>query len=206
MLTSSISGYLYNFEVFLGKSVVEQPLPLSTRVVLNLVESIMNSGAHLYIDRFYTSHALLFYLKQHSIYACGTVMVNRGFPREIVPAAAKDLQRGDSMQRQDKSTGIVANTWMDKKPIHTLTTIHAAQGNDTVTRHNKRGKALIFPAPPAIVDYNAKMVGVDLNDKMTRKSYHWYHKLFRKSVFWAAYNAYLLEGHFVNHVSVGVRK
>lgn len=210
MLTE-VSGYLYNFEVYLGKDPQRQPLPLSTRVVLSLVEPLVNSGAHIYMDRFYTSRALLYYLQQKSLYACGTVMVNRGFPRDIVPARPRDLQRGDAMWRQDHATGIVANTWMDRKPIHTFSTIHVPDGPFTVTRHDNRGAALILPAPPSIVCYNAKMHGVDLNDKMTslqrsRETYHWYQRLFRKGLFWTAYNGYLLEGHFVDYNPPGTRK
>lgn len=213
MLTSAKTGYLFNFEVYLGKdgNAVRQTLPLSTRVVLSLVEPIVNSGAHLYMDRFYTSRTLLYYLQQKSLYACGTVMVNRGFPREIVPARPRDLNRGDSMWRQDHSTGVLASTWMDKKPIHTLSTIHMAEGEYTVTRHNNRGEELIVPAPPSIVEYNANMGGVDLNDRMTaiqrsHKTYHWYLRLVRKGLFWAAYNAYLLEGHFRDRPAGGRKR
>ncbi|CAC5361154.1 unnamed protein product [Mytilus coruscus] len=48
------------------------------------------------------------------------------------------------------------------------------------------------------------MGGVDRNDQMchlpkSAKQYKWYMRLAEKAVLWAAYNAYILEGHVVNH-------
>ena len=48
------------------------------------------------------------------------------------------------------------------------------------------------------------MGGVDRNDQMchlpkTAKQYKWYMRLALKAVLWAAYNAYIIEGHIVNH-------
>ncbi len=148
---------------------------------------------------------------QHRLYGCGTVMVNRGFPGEIVPARPRDLQRGDTSWRQDHATGIVAVTWMDNKPIHLLSTIHPADHMEELVRHDNKGVTHQVPAHPAVVDYNGLIGGVDLNDRMTslaksRKTYHWYHRLFRKSIMWAAYNAYIIEDHFVPHVQPNKRK
>lgn len=48
------------------------------------------------------------------------------------------------------------------------------------------------------------MGGVDRNNQMchlpkTAKQYKWYMRLALKAVLWAAYNAYIIEGHIVNH-------
>lgn len=213
MLCESSSGYLWNFDIYLGKGVNVDPNAspqLTVRVVLDLCNPLYGSGAHIYFDRFYTSRKLLFYLQNQKIYACGTVMTNRGFPRAIVPARKNELDRGTSLWRQDSATGVLAVTWQDQKPIHLLSTIHAAEGDEAVIRHNKRGEALHIPAPPAVLDYNQKMGGVDLNDRMTsldrsRKTYKWYMRLARKAILWVCYNAYVIEGYFIPHRPGGRR-
>ncbi len=216
LLATSKTDYLHNFEVYMGRNRNGDmndagPTLLSQQVVLNLCRPYFGSGMHIYFDRFYTGRALLYYMLQHWLYGCGTTMVNRGFPREIVPAHNRDLQRGDTRWRQDHSTGIVAHVWMDNKPIYLLSTIHPADFMEVVIRHDNRGNALEIDAPTSVVDYNQKMGGVDLNDKMTglsksRKTYRWYMRLFRKSLLWAAYNAYILEDCFDPHEAPNKRK
>ena len=82
----SKTGYLLNFEVYLGKEDVENErasLGLATRVVLDIVKPFYNKGYHVYTDRFYTSPILLHYLQHHKVYGCGTVMPNRKFSQRI---------------------------------------------------------------------------------------------------------------------------
>ena len=90
MLCTAQEGYLYNFEVYKGKATENEqlsgPSKLTVYVVLDLVRSMANTGRHVYFDRFYTSRALLYRLRQANILACGTVMTNRQFPKYIVPA------------------------------------------------------------------------------------------------------------------------
>ena len=216
MLCDSASGYLFNFEVYMGKNADSQqtnaPSSLTLRVVIDLCKPIVQTGRHLYIDRFYTSRALLYHLRRMKIYTCGTVMINRGFPHEIVPATNKELERGTHLWRLDHSSGILAVTWQDQKPISFMSSIHQPSDEPAnVRRHTKQGVALQISAPTCVVDYNEKMGGVDLNDRMTkldksRKTYHWYNRLSRKAMLWCAYNAFILEGHFRPHTIRGKRK
>jgi hypothetical protein len=67
----------------------------------------------------------------------------------------------------------------------------------TVTRRNKEGEKLVVAATPTVVEYNKRMGGVDLNDKMakvdkSRKAYKWYARIDRKCNMWALFNAYVL--------------
>jgi hypothetical protein len=108
--------------------------------------------------------------------------------------------------------GILATVWCDKRPIHFLSSIHVAEKEgSTVSRKDGRGRRLHVTAPPTVIEYNKFMGGVDLNDKMTkldksRRTYKWYHRLFRKAVMWSMYNAYILEGCFVDHSPAAKRK
>ena len=80
-----------------------------------------------------------------------------------------------------------------------------------VSRKDGRGINQKVPATPSISEYNRHMGGVDTNDSFTaidksRKQYKWYGPLFIKSIMWALYNGFIIEGYFVNHVSQGSRK
>ena len=54
----SKTGYILNFEVYLGKEDVEDEcasLGLTTTVVLDIVKYFYNKDYHVYTDQFYTS-------------------------------------------------------------------------------------------------------------------------------------------------------
>ena len=214
MLTDATNGYLHNFEVYLGKNAaIEENMPqsLSARVCLSLTKPYYGKGMRIFFDRFYTSYKVLHYLQHYRVYACGTVMINRGFPREIVPARANDMEHGESQWRQDLNTGAMAVTWKDKRLIHLLTSCHDPSPEGEVLRRDNRGRPIRVRAPRPIVDYNMYMGGVDLNDRMTglsksRKTYKWYSRLVRKVILWCAYNAYVLEDHFDPHNTPGKRR
>ncbi len=215
MPADSTTWYNYNFDVYLGRNQVVVRYPkagLATRVVLELSEPISNHGYQLYMDRFYTSFALLYHLQRRQIYACGTAMTNRcNFPRALV-RRERDTVRGDYDWLMCHTTGILATVWRDTKLVYYLSTIHVPELEDChVVRHDRQGNEIGVNATPCVVEYNMFMGGVDLNDKMctldkSRKTYHWYNRVARKCLMWAAFNGYVIEGHFVPHVVGGQRK
>ena len=215
MLAESKTGYNFNFEVYLGRNAIGIPhVGLGENVVLTLTEPLTHKGYHIYIDRFYTSPTLLYHMLQRYIYLCGTVQTNRiGFPREMVrdKAQANRMERGDLEWRVEQESGLVATAWKDNRIVYYLSSIHSPEeAGLTVIRRNKQGDALDIRATPSVADYNKYMGGVDLNDKMTkidksRKTYHWYNHISRKSLMWAVFNAYIIEGHFVAHHPPGKR-
>ena len=70
---------------------------------------------------------------------------------------------------------ILAQVWIDSKPVHFLSTIHSPDhdaavpaADRTVKRKGKRGErgGIDVVAPPCIRDYNRHMGGVDFADRI----------------------------------------
>ena len=84
------SGYIYRFKIYTGKENSPQnqgALSVSERVVVDLMEPLLEKGYHLYIDNWYSSITLFKYLYEHHTQACGTVRINRrGFPEPVKQA------------------------------------------------------------------------------------------------------------------------
>jgi len=74
LLHESSTGYIYNFEVYTGKSdgLFLPELGASGSVVARLSPVIENQNYRLYMDRFYNSPSLCTYLKSKGLDACGT--------------------------------------------------------------------------------------------------------------------------------------
>lgn len=98
MLCEAKTGYVFNFQVYLGKEdgCVEQHL--TRMVVKHLVLPIENKFHHLYMDNIYCDPHLFLELERKRVLACGTIRANRmGFPRDIVLTSAMErrMNRGD---------------------------------------------------------------------------------------------------------------
>ena len=80
----SVSGYLWNSFVYVGKDKVEmnehkelaKNLGKSGAVVPKLMSDLFDKGYHLYIDNWYTS-VITKFLRDQDTVACGTAMGNR---------------------------------------------------------------------------------------------------------------------------------
>jgi len=84
VLADSSTGYTYDFDVYLGKKTASSGFGLAYDVVMNLVQSLVHQGYHLFFDNFYTSVQLLRDLIGKGIRACGTIIANRkGFPQQL---------------------------------------------------------------------------------------------------------------------------
>ena len=89
-------------------------------------------------------------------------------PNKLVPD--KELQqrgRGtcDVAVREDGKMALVK--WFDNKPILMLSSVHAKDPEDERRRWCKREKKYVAVKRPAIIhQYNSKMGGVDLCDRM----------------------------------------
>ena len=91
MLCDSVSGYLFNFDIYLGKQ-ERTHHGLGHDVVMTLTQPIYHSCRHVYFDNFFTGLPLLNSLLDVSLYGCGTVRVNRiGFPKEL--SKPKDIKK-----------------------------------------------------------------------------------------------------------------
>ena len=217
-LCDSETAYLSRFEVYLGKGREGQEVSdigKAGAVVARLTQDFGGQGYHLYIDNWYNSVALCMYLQERDMFVCGTVRANRkGYPKELNELKASKM--GPRGSREIRSySGIAALAWKDNKLVHFLSTIHSPDQMSTIQRNQRLrtgGYQLVdVPAHVIIDDYNANMGGVDRNDQMTsifksRKQMRWYMRLVLKLLEAAAFNAYIIEGFFVDHNPSGQRK
>ncbi|XP_046583065.1 piggyBac transposable element-derived protein 3-like [Haliotis rubra] len=161
----------------------------------------------------YTSATLGHYLLQKDTYLCGTARTNRkGYPAVHLPSgkAANRLQRGTIDWRA--CGDFVATMWKDNKPLFYLSTAHSPEEDGLTTKRRKKdGSQEILPNAPCVKDYGKYMGGVDRLDQNTRqnkgkKPMRWYRRVEVKLREIAIYNAYVIEGTFINHMPGGKRK
>ena len=126
----------------------------------------------MYTDNFYSGPTLFKYLKTKGFEACGTVDTSRrDFPPSLKPQKAelgkRNIERGEGRWVRDGD--IVYVMWRDTKVVTIMSTMHHASGTETVVRKvkDKDGHLLRkeVSIPPAILDYNLNMGGVDLSDQ-----------------------------------------
>ena len=204
LLCDSATAYCYRFEIYIAKnSVFEgENLGLTTAVVLNLTKGIENMGHILYTDNFYTSPVLAYNLKNRGIGIVGTVRKNRKcYPKQLADVKDRDLHKGECKWMM--SDGMLALVWKDNRLVHLLSTVHQPDIN-VVLRRNKQGVLEEVRCPQMVKDYNSHMGGVDRNDQMchyskSARQYRWYMRLVLKGLLWCVFNAYVIEGHVIDH-------
>lgn len=164
-------GLVLDFVVDQGVSSYH-PVPnlgVGALVIAHLCEGL-TAGTHVYCDRYFTSISLIEYMLQKGVYISGTIMRNR------IPAVVRQLsnvrelaKRGrgacEMIVRNDGRIAIV--TWFDRKPILIASAAHGIEQLDKCRRWDKRTKSYIEVERPEIIrQYNSKMGGVDLCDRM----------------------------------------
>ncbi|KAL4127508.1 hypothetical protein QTP88_011675 [Uroleucon formosanum] len=155
-------GYLWNFDVYTGKSGDTTEKNLGARVVKNLSAPLLNKNYFLYFDNYFTSYPLITYLKLNGIYACGTVNMTR----KHLPKFKDDklFKQGDYDWRIDQfSTSIIK--WKDKRMVSLLSNFHDPRDNESVQRRAKDGTVSTIPCPKVLKDYNQNMNCVDKLDQ-----------------------------------------
>lgn len=133
----------------------------SSRIVLELVNDLLNKGYRIYLDNFYTSIHLAELLCQNNTDIVGTMRINRiGIPSEI---KTKQLENNEYIVRYKGKLMVLK--WKDIKDVLLLNSIH----NDEKTMIEKRGRSQ--EKPNVVLDYNKNMGGVDLGDGVMSKSH-----------------------------------
>jgi hypothetical protein len=188
-------GYLWNFDVYTGKSGDLAETNLGARVVKNLSAPLKNKNYFLYFDNYFTSYPLMTYLKLNGINACGTVNITRKY----LPKLKEDklLKQGEYDWRVDQfSTSIVK--WKDKRSVTLLSNFHNPVDTDNVPRRAKDGTISMIPCPKVLKDYNQNMNCVDKLDQnkkscqIDRKSKKWWHRIFFHFLDIAVVNAHVV--------------
>lgn len=168
-------GLIMKFLVYAGADDEISGQGHSVKVVMKLMERMLNNGHSLYLDNFYNSFHLAATLLQNNTYCTGTLQMNRKLNPEDVKNAV--LRKGDTVAQY--AEGVMIGKWRDKRLVMYISTEFE---NDMVTVVNKRKQEKQKPNP--IVHYNAHMKGIDRSDQMMayhpfeRKTVRWYKKIF----------------------------
>jgi len=158
-LCDPITGYLFNYQIYLGKEETrEKEISLGERVVFDLISSHNFQGKYLYFDNFFTSLKLLENLKLQNIKACGTIRPDRaGIP--------SDFTKKNKMQRGDCKSIITSNSivfiWMDTKHVFLASNYHKNNEVVSISRRLQNGQRIAIACPKAVKDYNQFSHGVD---------------------------------------------
>ena len=165
-LCDSVTGYLFNYQIYLGKEEAsEKEILLSERVVFNLISDHHFEGKHLYFDNFFTSLGLLEKLKLQNIKASGTIRPDRaGIP--------SDFAKKNKMERGDYKAIITSNSivfiWMDTKYVFLASNYHKDNKVALISRRLRNDQRVTINCPQAIKDYNHFAHGVDrLNQRIS---------------------------------------
>ena len=124
VLFESKTGYVFNFQVYLGKEGDHVEHNLAWRVVKHLVGPIKGLFHHLYMDNFFCNPYLFMELEQKKILACGTIRSNRkGFPKDIVLTSAieKTMTRGEYVWHCHDN--LIAMAWFVKRTVYLILSI-----------------------------------------------------------------------------------
>ncbi|KAG2468815.1 PGBD4 protein, partial [Polypterus senegalus] len=107
------TGFCLKVITYTGKySFQRVNCPLTSQVVLELLQGCEHLGHAVYIDNFYTCPELFMELQSRGIGACGTVRVNRRhMPSQLKPDRVK-MKRGDNTAFW---RWVVAVAWHDIK-------------------------------------------------------------------------------------------
>jgi hypothetical protein len=176
---------------------------LHSLVVMQLVRTLMFKGHVIFLDRGFTSPALVHWLKKEGHGASGTVVSNRkGFPKDL--KLGKKEPQGTMMAKVSITHEMLAVVWKDKKDVTFLTNCH--QGLDGETERQVGSERLTVTCPEVAREYNKNKAGVDLFDKLCLSdnmstereivSHKWWVRLFWGLSDAALANAYIIWKHY----------
>ena len=125
-----------------------------------ILEPLYNRHHKLYMDNFYNSVHLSENLLQHQILTCGTMRMDRGFPKTLRQEVEK-LKKGDIAFRRKNTVIVMA--WKDQRLVKMVSTFYDASMTDSGKQ--KSGNAVMKAT--CILDYNRYMSGVDHLDQIS---------------------------------------
>lgn len=182
-----VGGYTYDFKVYCGKEKKEED-SVPSKVVMNLMDNLLDKGRTLCTDNYYTSVSLAHGLLQRQTHLIGTLRFNRKYnPKNVIE---KKLKVGETETAQSNK-GIIVQKWKDRRDVLMLSTRY----KDEMVIVNKRGAQV--QKPKNVVEYNKYKSYIDISDQMKsynsplRKGVKWYRKLaFELLLGTAVVNAY----------------
>ncbi|XP_035230173.1 piggyBac transposable element-derived protein 4-like [Stegodyphus dumicola] len=117
------------------------------KVVMNLLEGMLDVGHSVFMDNYYNSYELAKCLSDRKTHCTGTIRNNRKtFPKEV-KEKKKKLKKGQTVAKY--TNGVMIAKWKDKRDV---TYISNEYKNDMVEKTNKRGEVKTKPLP--VIQYN----------------------------------------------------
>lgn len=163
-------GYTYNMKIYCGKESENDGVSVADKVVLELMDNLLDSGRTLFTDNWYTSVGLARKLAAHSTHLVGTLRSNRKCnPKQVTKSS---INRGEIIG-MESDDGITVFKWKDKRDVLMLSTKHSIETADIGQRQK----------PIAVIDYNAGKTFIDVSDQRAsyssavRKALKWYRKV-----------------------------
>lgn len=167
-------GIVLDFVIYQGKNTFASSDSMCKSGVgcsaVTYLSQTLLPGTHIFCDRYFTTTALIEYLRTKNIYVSGTIMRNRIGEATVAIADDKSLSKkargsSDMAIRSDKSIAVVK--WFDNKPVLMASAAFGISPETMVKRWSKKDKKFInIPCPAIIKEYNQNMGGVDLVDRM----------------------------------------
>lgn len=203
----SSTGYLYNYEIYTGKTGQGTEEGLGANVVKKLSSKLAqeNFKSHVTFDNFFCDFSLMQYLYEKNIYATGTVRRNRAILPNIIKNNTKrngrnkslKLKKGEFKWRTKQDVAFIV--WQDTKEVLLLTTaFHPKVEVTTVQRTQKNGTREAVSCPMVVKEYTKRMGGVDRFDQVKgtyavgRRSKRWWLRIFYFLVDASLTNSFIL--------------
>ncbi|XP_063733351.1 piggyBac transposable element-derived protein 3-like [Eleginops maclovinus] len=172
---ATADGIVLDFDLYQGTGALleqveeEVGLGLGGLVLARLCQTL-HRGTKVYCDRFFTSIRGVEQMMKKEMYITGTIMKNRlAGAKEKLPSdkTMKNTGRGTSSELSTEDGKLCVVKWYDNKPVLMMSVVHGTEPEDTCQRWDKKLKQYVTVSRPSIVrEYNLKMGGVDLIDRM----------------------------------------
>ncbi|KAI8726902.1 piggyBac transposable element-derived protein 4 [Biomphalaria glabrata] len=184
-LCDSSTGYVINLITYYGSDTSYSDSSNSiTSHAVKIFDTLLQplqSGHHIFADRYYTSTDLLEYLTQKRFYYTGTVnLARKNFPAEL--KKQKLRHRETQFYKSVGSIDALCVAWQDKKAKKPCIMVSTKSTNRIINVQQKRS---VVEKPEMVHDYNMMMNGCDRADQMlsyysvhSRKSMKWWKKVF----------------------------
>lgn len=176
--TDAKTGYVQQFEVYLGSKRTRIDKGLYFDVVSRLTQPLRGSYAKVYFDNAYNSISTLEFLLSHKIYACGTLRANRKYIPDMVRKPTKcvngvtkkySLKRGECFMYQDENNpNITCCIWQDVKEVRMASSFHKPHVMGTCTRRLRDG-IVVVPTPQHALEYAKYYKGIDYFDQLMER-------------------------------------
>ena len=217
----SISGYLFDFNIYCGKDdnfycEKLKNCTLGTRVVMTMLHMLLQEVSkerlknyHVCFDNFFSSPDLIVHLKDLGLKSTGTVRQNRIYEKVIENEKEKRVTvsvslknnspRGSFECKHDSSSKINYVSVKDSKIVSILSSAAGVTPTANMERYSAADhKKVQIAFPQAFQIYNKCMYGVDLHDqhcndvKIEMKSKKWTWSVFLRIIEISISNATVL--------------